>query len=163
MLNKIEDSLIRRLRDSLPDAVEVIPLPDTVEGIARPFATGQICVYYAGLNGRPQPSTTGSIESRRQIWQLLLRHRHRRQDGGLHGLIDSARYLLTGFLPAGAAGRLQLEEESVPEPLDGVWASFLTLSCPVPVLHLEDPEAGPRLVRLEWEGQIQPPNFKESP
>ena len=34
---------------------------------------------------------------------------------------------------------------------------------PVPVLHLEDPEAGPRLVRLEWEGQVQPPNFKESP
>lgn len=138
----------------MPDAVEVIPLPDTVEGLARPFANGQVCVYYAGLGGRPQNSTAGSVESRRQIWQLLLRHRHRRQDGGLHGLIDSARYLMVGFLPSGAAGRLQLEEESVPEPLDGVWSSFLTLSCPVPVLHLDDPAAGPRLTRALWPSPI---------
>lgn len=135
----------------MPATVEVIPLPDTAKDFARPFERGQLCVYFAGLAGRPQPSTAGSVETRRQVWQVLVRHRSRREGGGLYGLIDAARLLLAGFLPSGAAGRLQLEEESAPELLDGVWAMFLTFSCPVPVLPLAVPEVGPKLVRAIWE------------
>lgn len=145
--------MIKRLRDSLPATVEVIPLPDTSKELSRPFEHGQICVYYAGLTGKPKPSTSGSVEARKQVWQLLIRHRSRRKDGGLNGLIDAARMLLVGFLPSGATERLQLEEESAPEILDGLWASFITFSAKVPVMPLPDPSTGPRLARAIFENQ----------
>lgn len=135
----------------MPAAIEVEPLPDTPAELVRHFDHGQVFVYFAGLTGKPAPSTSGSVESRHQVWQLLVRHRFKRKDGGLYALIDSCRLLLSNFLPAGCAGRMQLQEESAPEVLDNVWVSFVTFSVPAPNIPLSEPEAGPRLVRATWE------------
>lgn len=151
MLSQTEDSLIQRLQASLPTDIEVLPLPDTPQELARQFDCGQVFVYFAGLTGKPAPGTSGSGETRHQVWQLLVRHRSKRKGGGLYALIDSCRLLLSGFVPAGCAGRMQLQEESAPEVLDNVWVSFVTFTVPAPNLPLPDPETGPRLVRATWE------------
>lgn len=143
--------MIRRLRDSLPETVDVEPLPDSAEELRRPATRGHLCIYFAGLSGRPQPSTSGSVELRRQLWQVMVRHRSRRRDGGLYGLLDACRLLLSGYRPQGGAGLLQLEEESAPEWLDGCWVAWLTWSCPVAILPQQDPDAAVRLVRATWE------------
>ncbi|BAK75388.1 Gp37 protein [Pseudogulbenkiania sp. NH8B] len=151
MLSQTEDSLIQRLQAYLPADIEVMGLPDTPQELVRHFDVGQVFVYFAGLTGKPAPSTSGSGESRLQVWQLLVRHRSKRKNGGLYALIDSCRLLLSGFMPAGCAGRMQLQEESAPEVLDNVWVAFVTFTVPAPNVPLADPDAGPRLVRATWE------------
>lgn len=151
MLTQTEDSLIQRLRASLPAEITVDTLPDTPQELARQFTGGQVFVYFAGLTGKPNPGTGGVGETRLQVWQLLLRHRFKRKAGGLYALIDSSRMLLSGFLPSGCAGRMQLVEESAPEVLDNVWTSFVTFAVPAANMPLQEPETGPALVRATWE------------
>ncbi|NHQ83167.1 hypothetical protein HA051_16505 [Chromobacterium vaccinii] len=153
MLAVTEDSLIQRLRGSLPADIAVAALPDAIGELARPADGGQAYVYYAGLTGRPNPDSTGGAETRLQLWQVLVRHRNRRAGGGLYALLDSVRMLFTGWRPTGAAGKLQLLEQSAPELLDGCWASFQTFAAPTPNLPLPDQETTVRLVRATWENQ----------
>lgn len=151
MLTQIEDSLIRRLREFLPESVEIGELPDTVTELSRPFESGQLLVYFAGLPGKSQPDTSGRFETRKTLFQVLIRHRRRRRPHGVLGLSDAAVVLLSGFKPDGAAGRLRIEEISAPEILDRVWAVFLTVSCDAAVVPYADPEHGARLARAMFE------------
>ncbi|MGC0151043.1 Gp37 family protein [Chromobacterium vaccinii] len=153
MLSQIEDSLIQRLRGSLPADISAAALPDAVGELVRPADGGQVYVYYAGLTGRPNPDSSGRVEMRLQLWQAMVRHRHRRAGGGLYALLDSVRMLFCGWRPAGAAGHMHLLEQSAPELLDGTWAAFMTFAAPVPNLPVPDPDAAVRLVRATWENQ----------
>lgn len=155
LIQDIEDGIVALLAPLVAAGFEVAALPETKNGIdAATVAPKLWATYRESTTDADQPPLAGLGDNvaQREIlhYDITVLARGRRNDRGTYAVMNAARRLLIGQVPAPGADRLMFTGQRIEEfEAAGTWRYSLSVSCTtILVADIQDDEAGAEIESL---------------
>lgn len=149
--NDILESVRARLEE-LPLSAEFWPEGEKKYFLAHPV--GAALVGYAGTSYSPSRDTFAVIQKKEINLSIILVFRQLNGPDGAVDMLDRIRRLLVGFRPPDC-GKLHMQSERFAGQDDGIWWYELALTCTGMLVEATELEDGPKLTKLDYEGEMR--------